>query len=126
MKYYTVKQLAEKFKVTPQAIRKELKKAQYKNTISRQQVGNYMMLVVNQVGNQLLTKHFIPNMHNDNDQRTQLTTNRQQVDNQKTESWQLVANQQQARITDLKEVIKGLKDELANVHEELHTNRNYI
>lgn len=58
MKYYTVKQLAEKFNVTKQAVRFIINKPEYQQYLSKQKVNDRKTTVLNQNGYNVLSKHF--------------------------------------------------------------------
>lgn len=132
MEYYTVKQLAEEFNVSRQAIHKQLNKVKYQPFISKKKVDNYLSTVVNQEGYHLLANHFnINNSKVDNvvvnvDQKAD---NCLQNDNKKhcNNGINMVDNQgdnvDSDNITKLlaakDETITALKEELATVHKEL-------
>lgn len=58
MTYYTVKQLAEKFGVSVQAIHKELKKDEYQSFIEKKNINSHSTMVVSEIGLNKLNQHF--------------------------------------------------------------------
>lgn len=59
MEYYTVKQLAERFKVTQQAVHKELKKEKYQKYVEKRNINSHSTVVVNVNCLNKLEQHFL-------------------------------------------------------------------
>ena len=108
MEYYTIKQLADEFHVTPQAIRFVINKSEYQSYLSKQKVNDRKTTVLDQNGYELLSKHFTKakNKKQNNDfSKKQKTKNK--IKN-KNNNYQI-----------LLDMIATLKKELDSVHTEL-------
>lgn len=104
MEYYTVKQLAEEFNVTKQAVRFVINKPEYQQYLSKQKINDRKTTVLDQNGYNMLFKHFTKakskNKNND--------FNKKQKAKSKDYDREI-----------LLDMITTLKKELDNVHTEL-------
>ena len=116
MAYYTIKQLADTFDVSRQAIQKQLKK-QIQPFISKRKFEGRLLLVVNEEGLSLLKKHFKYNENNILKNKNTILENKNNKNN-KTKTTDETVNIKQLLAAKDK-TISSLKDELKVVHEEL-------
>ncbi len=115
MAYYTIKQLADTFEVSRQAIQFLFKKDEYKPYLSKQRVGGRTLIVINDKGYQLLKNHFA--IDGQNEQAKQ-TTDTNKTNNTNTK----YTSKEQAKQTNnalLLDTIETLKKELEHAHDEL-------
>ncbi len=103
MKYYTVKQLAEEFNVTKQAVRFIINKPEYQQYLSKQKVNDRKTTVLNQNGYNVLSKHFTKTKSKDYDREILLdmiATLKKELDSVHTE----LQHEQELHLIDKKQI----------------------
>ena len=112
MTYYTIKQLADTFDVSRQAIQFLFKKDEYKPYLSKQRVGGRTLIVINDEGYQLLKNHFAIDGQNEQANHTTNTSKENNTNKKYT-------SKEQANNALLLDTIETLKKELEHAHDEL-------
>ena len=115
MEYYTIKQLAEQFEVSRQAIQFLFKKDEYKPYLSKQRIGGRTLIVLNSEGYQLLKQHFAVDEQNEQANKETNTNNINKENASKTNKEQV--KQENSKL--LLDTIETLKKELEHAHDEL-------
>lgn len=115
MEYYTIKQLAEQFEVSRQAIQFLFKKDEYKPYLSKQRIGGRTLIVLNSEGYQLLKQHFAVDEQSEQANKETNTNNINKENASKTNKEQV--KQENSKL--LLDTIETLKKELEHAHDEL-------
>ena len=115
MTYYTIKQLADTFDVSRQAIQFLFKKDEYKPYLSKQRIGGRTLIVLNSEGYQLLKQHFAVDEQNEQANKETNTNNINKENASKTNKEQV--KQENSKL--LLDTIETLKKELEHAHDEL-------
>lgn len=119
MAYYTIKQLADKFNVSRQAIQFLLKKDEYQPYLSKQRIGSRTLIVINNEGYQLLKDHFAINEQANDTNKTSKENNTNAKDTSKKQTKQTNNDLLLDTIQTLKKELEHAHNELDKVHTEL-------
>lgn len=118
-KYYTIKELANIFDVTRQAIQFLLKKEEYQPYLSKQRIKGRTLIVINNEGYQLLKDHFMFDEQANNTKETNKQSKNNASDTSKKQTSKTNDNLLQDTIKTLKKELEHAHKELESVHTEL-------